>query len=102
MTPAERVEAVIVLLGLGATMVLDWRDQQRRKAAEAIARGTVETARDRVLDHVALVVTALVVSGIAFYSGRYGEWGIALVLGLVWLAFTGWRWLKRGPIDRTP
>src|SRR5262249_10881862 len=61
----------------------------------AAGRRTLATSGHRVLDRIALVVTALVVGGVAFYAGRYGELGTALVNGLVVIAFTLRRWLKR-------
>jgi hypothetical protein len=68
----------------------------------AVGQRTVETRSHRLLDRIGLVMTALVVGGAAFYAGRYGEVGTALVIGLVVLAFTGWKWLQRRQVDRTP
>jgi len=67
----------------------------------AVGRRTAAMRRHRVLDRIALVVSALVVGGVAFYAGRYGEVGTALVFGLVVLAFTGWKWLQRRQVDHT-
>ena|SRR5215475_13248888 len=100
MMPAESVRVVIGVVLVLFWFWLKWRLEQERKAEAA--RGTVKTRRHRVLDRIALVFTALVVGGVAFYAEQYGENWSALVFGFVILAFTGWKWLQSHQSDRTP
>jgi hypothetical protein len=47
-----------------------------------------------------LLLTAFAIGGGAFYAAQYRERWIWLVFGLVWFAFTGWRWLHRRADDQ--
>jgi RNase P/RNase MRP subunit POP5 len=104
MVPAVSVKTVIVgvvlVLFWGAILArLRWRLVQERNAEAA--RGIVKTRRQRVLDRIGLVFTALVVSGVGIYVEEYGEGWSSLVLVLVCVAFIGWKLLQRRPIDPT-